>query len=215
MFQQLRRATDRRRHAHGEFAELFRPWHGDERRGERVALDCETTSLEIGCAELVSIAAVRFDARRIQTSDALSLHLQRPNSLQGDSIRIHRLRGIDLHGGEALGDALKRLLLFIGNRPLVGWCIDFDVAVINRHLRPRLGFDLPNQRHDLARDYLQGCRRVQPESQPDLRFDSMAEALGVPVIGRHTALGDAITSALIAQRLMLSAPSMKTREGLA
>jgi DNA polymerase-3 subunit epsilon len=214
MFQQIRRAADRRRHAHGEFSELFMPWHGDDLGGERVALDCETTSLEVGRAELVSIAAVRFDVRRIQTSSALSIHLQRPNSLQADSIRIHRLRGIDLHGGESLGDALKHLLAFIGNRPLVGWCIDFDVAVINRHLRPRLGFDLPNRRHDLARDYLRSCHHAQPESHPDLRFESMADALGVPVIGRHTALGDAVTSALMAQRLMLPESSDKARKRL-
>lgn len=203
MFQQLRRAADRRRHGHGEFAELFRPWHASEHEGERVALDCETTSLDVERAELVSLAAVRFDARRVRTASALSLQLQCPEGLRGDSIRIHRLRGIDLHGGEALGDALHQLLVFIGNRPLVGWCIDFDVAVINRHLRPRFGFDLPNLRHDLARDYLKRCRHAQPEAVPDLRFEAMAEALQVPVIGRHTALGDAVTSAMMAQRLML------------
>ncbi|MDI4659476.1 MULTISPECIES: 3'-5' exonuclease [Cobetia] len=202
MFEQLRRASDRRRHAQGEFAELFRPWHAAERGGERVALDCETTSLDVGHAELVSLAAVRFDARHIHASSALSLYLQCPQGLQGDSIRIHRLRGIDLHGGEALGDALRQLLEFIGNRPLVGWCIDFDVAVINRHLRPRFGFDLPNQRHDLARDYARRCKHEQPDAAPDLRFEAMADALGVPVIGRHSALGDAVTSALMAQRLM-------------
>lgn len=210
MFQQLRRASDRRRHSQGEFAELFLPWSATEQGAQRVALDCETTCLDTDQAELVSLAAVRFDARRVETSSALSLRLQCPMGLEADSIRIHRLRGIDLQGGEALGDALRQLLGFIGNRPLVGWCIDFDVAVINRHLRPRLGFDLPNQRHDLARDYLKRCRHVQPDSAPDLRFEAMAEALKVPVIGRHSALGDAVTSALMAQRLMLSRAEKET-----
>ncbi|MCK0744455.1 3'-5' exonuclease [Chromohalobacter nigrandesensis] len=197
MIKALRRAGDRRRQLGGHHAWRFAPYGGSE----VIALDCETTDLDPRRAELVALAAVKVRDGRVLTSESLDLRLQRPESLSGDSIRIHGLRGVDLLGGEALGDALERLLDFIGNRPLVGWCIAYDVAVINRHLRPRTGFDLPNRTLDVCKLYARERRRVQPDIEPDMRFEVMSEALGVPVIGRHTALGDAVTTALMYLRL--------------
>lgn len=197
MIRSLRRVADRRRQASGHYGWLFNPYTGDE----MVAIDCETTGLDPKAAELVSIAAVRLKGDRVLTSDSLDLRLQRPESLTGDSIKIHGLRGVDLDDGEALGDALQTLLDFIGNRPLLGWCIDFDIAVIDRYLRPRFGFDLPNAYLDMTQLYLREMRRTRPQLEPDMRFEAVAKALSVPVMGRHTALGDAVTTALMYVRL--------------
>ncbi|SHE57477.1 DNA polymerase-3 subunit epsilon [Modicisalibacter ilicicola DSM 19980] len=197
MLRSIRRAADRRRQADGQYGWLFNPYTGDE----MVSIDCETTGLDPKTAELVSVAAVRIKEGRVLISDSLDLRLQCPESLSGDSIKIHGLRGIDLDGGETLDEALEKLLDFIGNRPLLGWCIDFDLAVINRHLRPRFGFDLPNACLDMVNVYRREVRRTRPDLEPDLRFEAMAKALGVPVMGRHTALGDAVTTALMYVRL--------------
>ncbi|SFH91726.1 3'-5' exonuclease [Modicisalibacter xianhensis] len=197
MIRSLRRVTDRRKQAHGRYGWLFNPYTGDE----LVAIDCETTGLDPKTAELVSIAAVRIKGDHVLTSDALDLRLQQPDSLSGDSIRIHRLRGVDLEEGESLQAALEKFLDFIGNRPLLGWCVDYDISVINRHLRPLLGFDLPNVSIDMAQVYQRELRRIRPHLEPHLGFESIAKALGVPVMGRHTALGDATTTALMYVRL--------------
>ncbi|APX92049.1 DNA polymerase III subunit epsilon [Halomonas sp. 1513] len=197
MLRALRRANDRRRHAEGEYGWLFHPYTGNE----MVAIDCETTGLDTRSAELVSIAAVKVRNGRVLTSESLDLRLQRPASLTGDSIRIHGLRGIDLAGGDGVEEALDKLLDFIGNRPLMGWCLDFDMAILNRHLRPRFGFDLPNAMIEVSQRYVRDLRRTHPEIEPNLRFEAVAKALDVPVIGRHTALGDAVTAALMYLRL--------------
>lgn len=201
MIRSLRRVADRRKQADGRYGWLFNPYTGDE----LVAIDCETTGLDTKVAELVSIAAVRIKDDRVLTSDSLDLRLQRPASLSGDSIRIHCLRGVDLEGGETLDDALEKFLDFVGNRPLLGWCVGFDMAVINRHLRPRFGFDLPNVCLDMAQVYMREMRRTRPQLEPDMRFETVAQALHVPVMGRHTALGDAVTTALMYVRLQKGA----------
>ena len=201
MLRTLRRATDRRRHAGGDYAHLFMPHGGSD----VIALDCETTSPDARLAELVSIAAVPVRNGRVETSQALHLHLRRPHGLQRDSIRIHRLRPDDLAEGHSVDEALETLLDFIGNRPLMGWCIDFDVAVINRHLRPRTGFELPNRSIELIQQYKRRLRRSHPDVSPHVGFEAMAEALGVPVLGRHTALGDATTAALMYLRMQADA----------
>ena len=159
MLKVLRRAADRRRHANGDYAWLFHPYTGDE----MVVIDTETTGLDTRSAELVSIAAVKVRGDRVLTSESLDLRLARPASLCGDSIRIHGLRGIDLEGGMAVDEALERLLDFVGNRPLVGWHLDFDLAILNRELRPRVGFELPNATIDVAQHYLRRLRRRHPE----------------------------------------------------
>lgn len=197
MLRVLRRVADRRRHANGEYAWLFHPYTGDE----MVVIDTETTGLDTRSAELVSIAAVRVRGDRILTSDSLDLRLRRPDTLTGDSIRIHGLRGMDLDNGESLDAALERLLDFVGNRPLVGWHLGFDLAILNRELRPRFGFELPNATVDVAQLWRRRLRRRHPEIDSQPRFERVAERLGVPVMGRHTALGDAVTTALMFLRL--------------
>lgn len=129
------------------------PYQGDE----VMAIDCETTGLDSRHAELVSIAAVPVKQGRVLSSQALDIKLQAPESLEGSSIRIHRLRPVDLEEGESVVAALEQLLDVIGNRPLVGWCVDFDVAMINRYLRPLLGFDLPNATIELSSLYQKKC----------------------------------------------------------
>ncbi len=202
MLRQLRRYADRYRHAHGPYGHLFLPYEGKD----VVALDCETTGLDSRHAELVSIAAVPVRGGRVCNSESMDVHFQAPASLTSESITIHRLRPVDLDEGEEVAETLESLLAFIGNRPVVGWCIDFDVAMINRYLRPLLGFDLPNATIELSALYQKKMRYWQPDIEPDLRFEAMAKNLQVPMMARHSARGDAVTAALM--YLQLQRPTL-------
>lgn len=193
----VRRWLDAWRQRRGDYAALFR--RPDDTT--YVAIDCETTGLDPATAELVSIAAVEITGNRVLRSRALHIRLQAPDSLSADSIRIHRLRPVDLSGGDEVHEALRQLLAFVGNRPLVGWCLAFDIAMINRYLVPQFGFALPNRRIELTQLYQRHLRRTKPDLAPDLRFEAMADALQVPVTARHSALGDAVMSALMYVRL--------------
>ena len=175
----LKRLVQRRRHGKGPYGHLFAAPLGDE----VMALDCETTGLNTRTAELVSVAAVPVSAGRVQAGAALGL------------------RGVDLHDGVPVEEGLRNLLDFIGNRPLVGWCLDFDLGIINRYLRATLGFDLPNPVIELSDLYRRRHHYRNPHSLPDLRFERVAGELGVPVIGRHSARGDATTAALMYLKL--------------
>lgn len=193
----VRRWLDYWRQRDGEYAGLFQRPDGSA----CVAIDCETTGLDPATAELVSIAAVEIVGNRVLRSSALHIQLEAPESLSAESIRIHRMRPVDLGGSNEVHDALHQLLAFIGNRPLVGWCLAFDIAMINRYLVPQFGFALPNRRVELTQLYQRLLRRTKPDLAPDLRFEAMADALQVPVTERHSALGDAVMSALMYVRL--------------
>jgi len=168
---------------------------------EWVALDCETTGLDRRRDEIVAIAAVRIRGRRLLTSERLEL-LVRPEkrAVSPEAVRVHRLRERDVARGIAPDEAMHRLLRFIGSRPLVGYYLEFDVAMIDRVLFPMLGMGLPQPKIEVSALYydLKNRQRTgyEREAQIDLRFDTMMRELGLPAWPAHDALNDAVMAGL-------------------
>jgi DNA polymerase-3 subunit epsilon len=169
---------------------------------EWVSLDCETTGLNVRSDEIISIGAVRIVGNRIMTSERLELLVRPERGVSADSVRIHRLRERDVANGLPIDEALKRLMHFIGSRPLVGYFLEFDVAMLNRALFPMLGQGLPQPKIEVSALYYDyKFRQLPPYAQQgsadiDLRFDTLMADLGLPVRDAHDALNDAVMAAL-------------------
>lgn len=198
----IRRFKERREHRDGPYAELFEAYKGDE----VVSLDCETTSLDVSKADILSIGAVRIKGRKVMTSDRLDIRLKPPASLTGESIKIHKIRAADLVNGIEIEDALQQVLAFVGNRPILGYYVNYDIKVIDKFMRPIYGFGLPNKAVELSHVYHDIIKWKSIGGDIDLRFDTISKKLDVPIIQRHTALGDAITVALMYVRLKHGSP---------
>ncbi len=174
---------------------------------EWVALDCETTGLNTRTDEIIAIGAVRIKGRRILTSQRLELLIRPEKAVSADSIRVHRLREQDVAGGLPAPEAVRRLLHFIGARPLVGYFLEFDVAMINRVARPLLGMGLPQPQIEVSRLYYDHKFRQLPpykqhdQADIDLRFATIMADLGLPTRDAHDALNDAVMAALAFIRL--------------
>ena len=198
----LRRRWWRRRLKDPAYAFLVEP----DPAGELVSLDCETTSLQVASAELLSIAAIRIRGDRILTSEALDL-LVRPVARPGDAgILIHRLRPLDVEGGLPPDQAIDRLLHFVGARTLVGYYLEFDLGVLNRYLRPKLGVALPNRRIEVSALYYDRKTRRLPGSHVDLGFQAIRADLDLPDLPEHDAFNDALMAAMMYLRLAGPAP---------
>ena len=173
---------------------------------EWVALDCETTGLDTRRDEIVAIAAVRIRGNRIMCSERLEL-LVRPDrrAVSADSVRVHRLRERDVAEGIAPDEAMHRLLRFIGSRPLVGYYLEFDVAMIDRVLFPLLGMGLPQPKIEVSALYYNHKNRQRPAHERggdiDLRFATLMSDLGLPQRPAHDALNDAVMAALAFMKL--------------
>ena len=192
-----RRWLERRAARHGPHAALFAPSSGEE----WVSLDLETTGLDPARDEILSIGAVRGCGRRVRLRDRFELMVRSDSARIGEAVRHHRIRPVDVAAGVAIDEALEQLLDFLGNRPLVGYCIAFDRAMLDRALRPHYGFGLPNRLIELRERYRRHVQRIRPEHAAEANLDVMASELGLPLFERHTALGDAITAALVHIRL--------------
>lgn len=201
----IHRFRDKRAHKNGEWAHLFEKYQGDE----VVSLDLETTSLDVSEASILSIGAVRISGKRVKTSDRLDIVLQLPANLTAESIKIHKIRAQDLAEGIALKDALKQVLDFVGNRPVLGYYVNYDIRVLSKFMRQEFGFSLPNRSIELSHVYHDAIKWKHIGGDVDLRFDTIASKLNTPIIERHTALGDATTVALMYVRLKYGdAPSV-------
>ncbi|MEY2891156.1 MAG: hypothetical protein RJA98_1064 [Pseudomonadota bacterium] len=168
---------------------------------EWVSLDCETTGLDRQHDEIIAIGAVRIVGNRVMTSERLEL-IVRPDKrrVSADSVRIHRLREQDVAQGISPDEAMHQLMTFIGSRPLVGYYLEFDVAMINRVLFPMLGMGLPQPRFEVSSMYYDHKSRWLPAHERgqslDLRFATLMNDLGLPMRDAHDAVNDAVMAGL-------------------
>ena len=182
--------------AEPEFAFMFDPEPPDE----WVAVDCETTGLDVHRDQIVAIGAVRIAGNRLLTSERLELLVRPERRLSRESVRVHMLRESDVAQGIDRVQAMRRLLEFIGSRPLVGYYLEFDVAMLNREIWPLLGVRLPQRKLEVSAMYYDYKNRHLPlqerDRMIDLRFATMMNDLGLPLREAHDALNDAVMAAL-------------------
>ena len=169
---------------------------------EWVSLDCETTGLNVRSDEIISIGAVRIVGNRLMTSERLELLVRPQRGISPDSVRIHRLRETDVAQGLPIDEAMKRLMQFIGSRQLVGYYLEFDVAMLNRAIWPILGQGLPQEKLEVSALYydykLKQLPPYQQQANPDidLRFATLMRDLDLPLRDAHDALNDAVMAGL-------------------
>lgn len=171
--------------------------------GEWVALDCETTGLNVNSDEIISVAAVRICGNRVMTSERLELLVRPERRVSPESVRIHQLREQDVAKGMAPEEAMAKLMHFIGCRPLVGYYLEFDLAMIDRAVAPLLGggMGLPQDRYEVSAMYYDYKYQQLPRNQRDnpfidLRFATLMNDLQLPQRNAHDALNDAVMAAL-------------------
>ncbi len=174
--------------------------------GEWVALDTETTGLDVRNDQVVAIGAVRIVGNRLLTSERLELLVRPERAMSAASVRIHQLRERDVAHGLDQEKAMRRLLEFIGSRPLVGYYLEFDVAMLNREIWPLLGVRLPQPKIEVSAMYYDWRNRLLPAHERgnvtiDLRFATMMKTLGLPLRDAHDALSDAVMAGLAFMKL--------------
>ena len=159
-------------------------------------VDLETTGLDPRRHEVVAWCVVPVDGGRIDLG-RVRQGIVRPERPPGaDTVRIHGLRTADLAAGTPPDVAADALLDALRGRILVAHAAWVERGFLSRALRPR-GARLRGGVVDtLALGRLRLLERdgVLP---PFLALDALAGELGLPVHARHSARGDALTTAQV------------------
>jgi len=180
------------RHGGGEWASLFRAPPGSE----VVSLDLETTGLDPSADRILRLAAVPVRGSRVVLSERFERWVDPGRGFDIESMRHHRILPGDVADAADEATVVREFLHWLGPRPVLGYCVGFDVAMLDRSVHAIAGFPLPNPRIDLAAVDFARQQRTRPEAAQRRDLDAILAAAGIPAIGRHDALGDATTTAL-------------------
>jgi DNA polymerase-3 subunit epsilon len=168
------------------------PW----REVEFTAIDFETTGLNPTRDEIISFATVNISGGKVSLADA-RYELVRPRRMPGEETsRIHGLREADLIEAPPLEDLLEGLLDALAGRILVAHVAAIERGFLEAALTAS-GLRLRNRFVDTAKltSELSRLRRERPPGNEPVGLSEMARSLGLPVHRRHTADGDALTTA--------------------
>jgi DNA polymerase III subunit epsilon len=165
---------------------------------EVVAMDCETTGLNVRTDDIIAIAAIRIRGNRILTSEHFEAVAHPDSDMQAEAIKIHRLRRSDVDQAPIIWKVIPSLLHFIGARPLVGYYVDFDIAMLNKYVLPLVGIELPNRRIEVSRLYYERkYGDAPPNTSIDLSFAAIQQDLKIPILTQHDAFNDALMTAMM------------------
>ena len=206
MLKELMNAWRRRNLKDEKFIHLFdEPPHD-----EYICLDCETTGLNPKKDEILSIGAVIIKENKVLMRKTLNIFVKPSKNVTEESIKIHHIRPIDLENAVEPKDAIMQLLEFMGNRPIVGYYIKFDIAMISKYTKKYIGISLPNRQVEVSSMYFKTKKRSSDYEFVDLKFDTIMKELDIPELGKHDALNDAIMTAMIFLKLRDLAPANST-----
>jgi DNA polymerase-3 subunit epsilon len=179
---------------------LFEP----PQRAGVVSFDCETTGLDAKKDDIITLSAIRVIGDQMLTSEALHLTLRPSQAIAASAIQVHGLRNCDVQEGLSPQEAMTQFLQFIGSSPLLGYYLEFDVAMVNQVVKPWLGINLPNRQIEVAnlyhKRYYQSLLQNEHEVF-DLSFNAILTRLNLPNMAKHDAFNDALMTAMIYTKL--------------
>lgn len=165
---------------------------------EFVVIDCETTGLNVRKDDVVTIAAIKIRGNRILTSMHFEAVVRPDREMGAEAIKIHRLRRSDVEAAPIVWKVLPSFLHFIGTRPLIGYYVDFDIAMLDKYILPLVGIELPNERIEISRLYYERkYGDAPPNTSIDLSFAAILRDLCIPMLEQHDAFDDALMTAMM------------------
>lgn len=159
--------------------------------------DTETTGLNPrGGDEIIAVGAVRIVNGQLLRGEIFEQLVDPQRELPWESIKIHGIQPEMLVGKPTIDAVLPLFHKFVANTILVGHNVAFDLRMLQ------------------VKEALSGVRFVNPvldtmllsavvhPAQDDHSVEALALRLGICVQGRHSALGDALTTGELFLRLI-------------
>ena len=169
--------------------------------------DTETTGLEPSAGdEIIQIGATRIVNRRLLSHECIDQLVDPQRDLSEESIRIHGITPDLLVGQPTIATVLPAFHAFCADSILVAHNAAFDMRFLQlKEESLGIRFEHP------VLDTLLLSAVLHP-NQESHRLEAIAERLGISVIGRHTALGDAMVTGEVFLKMLplLAAMGVKT-----
>jgi DNA polymerase-3 subunit epsilon len=159
--------------------------------------DTETTGLEPSKGdEIISIGAIRIINNRMLYQESFEQLIDPKRGMSQESIRIHGIQPDMLKGKPTIDKVLPVFHQFCEDTVLVAHNAAFDMRFLQlKEESTGIRFAMP------VLDTLLLSAVVHPNQELH-KLETIAERMGVNVIGRHTSLGDAIVTGEVFLRMV-------------
>jgi DNA polymerase-3 subunit epsilon len=184
--------------------DLFQMSEGHHALDERLlknliytVFDTETTGLNPSQGdEIIQIGATRIVNSKLLRQDAFEQLIDPGRSIPAASIPIHGITPAMVQGQPRIGQVLPTFHAYASDTVLVAHNAAFDMKFLQLKERSTgLRFDQP------VLDTLLLSAVIHPH-QASHRLEAIAERMSIAVLGRHTALGDAMVTAEVFLRMI-------------
>lgn len=154
-------------------------------RDEIVALDLETTGLDIAKDAIIEVGAVRM--KEGQIVDTFSTLVNPGFDIPADVVHLTGIHPEDVVSAPTIAEVIPKVQAFVGDAPIIAHNVGFDVGFLRRHgiLKHNLGIDT----FDIAAILLPRSARYT--------LSSLTHELGIKLENAHRALDDAHAAALL------------------
>jgi DNA polymerase-3 subunit epsilon len=168
----------------------------DYRACEYVAVDLETTGLDVRRDQILSIGWVRLIGNRIDLASARHRLVRVKGAIPEDSAVIHQITDDLAATGRELSAALPELLVDLAGRAMIAHHGRVERGFLSAACKQLWGGGLLVRTVDtqvIARRLFE--RRQIPFKGSDLRLHALGERYNLPRHGAHNALSDALAAA--------------------
>ena len=172
-----------------------------------VCFDTETTALSAVDAQLLSIGWVTIEENEIRMADAKEFFIDTNELSKPKNVEIHGITNLkSKEVGLPFPKVLEEFIKSIHGSILIAHNAPFDVVVINESLKRNFPpFKLNNPVLDTARLAIRLDRLPIDNSPIDNKqyfLDKLLKEYNIEPLDRHTALGDAFSTALLFLKLI-------------
>ena len=186
-----------------------------------VVFDTETTGLDPSEGdEIISIGAIAVMNGVILNGEKFDQLVKPSKSITRSAWKVHGIGDVDLADADPADKVMPAFLRFVGNSVLVAHNAAFDMAFLRKATGSRLFTINPDSGERTEPGYSDSLDLNHPvldtmllsavvhPNQPSHSLDSLLARYGIPVSGRHSALGDALMTAKLLLSLL---PQLEAR----
>ncbi len=161
-----------------------------------VALDLETTGLDAARDAIIEVGAVKFRGDKVLGTFSTFVRPGRP--IPPLITGLTGIRNEDVAGAPGLREVLARLARFVGDYPIVGHSVGFDLGFLRRHAQ-----FLDNE----LLDTFELASVLLPEADR-YSLQALSQLLGIELEQAHRALDDARATFHLFRRLLRRAAAL-------
>ena len=161
-----------------------------------VCVDCEATGLDPKNDRIVEVAGIDFTFDETSATYESLINPEMP--IPKASIDIHNITDQMVEGMPKIEDELKRILDFIGEGPLIGHSIGYDIELLANSASRA---NIPHHLHTITVIDTLRLARLYGES-PSNSLEALRKHFNITAEGAHRAMSDVVVNIQVFKQLV-------------